>query len=113
MGVAESESINSAVAGGKRNPRVIVVGTGLSGVCMGIRLMEAGFTDLTLYEKAGGLGGTWYYNFYPGLRCDVPSYYYQYGFPPSSSWSHRFCGGPEIQQYYETTAKKYNVFDWY
>jgi len=73
---------------------------------MGIRLMEAGFTDVTLYEKAGGLGGTWYYNFYPGLRCDVPSYYYQYSFSPSASWSHRFCGGPEIQQYYETTAKK-------
>ncbi len=111
MGVAESGNIGAAVANGKRNPRVIIVGTGLSGVCMGIRLMEAGFTDLTLYEKGGGLGGTWYFNFYPGLRCDVPSYYYQYSFSPSASWSHRFCGGPEIQQYYETTAKKYNVFE--
>lgn len=111
MGATETANINAATAGGKRNPRVIVVGTGLSGVCMGIRLMEAGYTDLTLYEKAEALGGTWHYNFYPGLRCDVPSYYYQYSFSPSPSWSHRFCGGPEIQRYWEDTAKKYNVFE--
>ncbi len=111
MGVTENANINAAAKGAKRNPRVIVVGTGLSGVCMGMRLMEAGYTDLTLYEKAEALGGTWHYNFYPGLRCDVPSYYYQYSFAPSATWSHRFCGGPEIQKYYEDTAKNYNVFE--
>lgn len=111
MGVTESENIANTAAGAKRSPKVIVVGTGLSGVAMGVRLMEAGFTDLTLYEKAEDLGGTWHYNFYPGLRCDVPSYYYQYSFSPSATWSHRFCGGPEIQQYYSDTAKKYDVYD--
>ena len=111
MGVNESDKIGTATGGARRSPKVIVVGTGLSGVAMGIRMMEAGFTDLTLYEKAEDLGGTWHYNFYPGLRCDVPSYYYQYSFSPSSTWSHRFCGGPEIQQYYSDTAKKYDVYD--
>lgn len=111
MGVSENSNINSSLGGIKRKPKVIVVGTGLSGVCMGIRLMEAGFTDLALYEKAEALGGTWHYNFYPGLRCDVPSYYYQYSFSPSATWSQRFCGGPEIQKYYEDTAKKYHVFE--
>jgi cation diffusion facilitator CzcD-associated flavoprotein CzcO len=110
MGASESENISSAAVGG-RKPKVIVIGMGLSGVAMGIRLMEAGFTDFTAYEKAEDLGGTWHYNFYPGLRCDVPSYYYQYSFSPSTNWSHRFCGGPEIKQYYIDTAKKYNVYE--
>ncbi len=109
MGVSESDRISSSA--GVRKPKTIIIGTGLSGVAMGIRLMEAGFTDFTAYEKAEDLGGTWHYNFYPGLRCDVPSYYYQYSFSPSTSWSHRFCGGPEIKQYYTDTAKKYHVYE--
>tara|TARA_R110000787_G_scaffold58878_1_gene133698 strand:+ start:400 stop:1890 length:1491 start_codon:yes stop_codon:yes gene_type:complete len=111
MGVVKSDSIESVVNSGRKNPRTIIVGMGLSGVAMGIRLMEAGFTNFTAYEKAEDLGGTWHYNFYPGLRCDVPSYYYQYSFSPSTSWSHRFCGGPEIKQYYIDTAKKYQVYE--
>jgi cation diffusion facilitator CzcD-associated flavoprotein CzcO len=111
MGVSESEKIGSVRPIGGKQPRIIVIGMGLSGIAMGIRLMEAGFTDFTAYEKAEDLGGTWHYNHYPGLRCDVPSYYYQYSFSPSTNWSHRFCGGPEIKQYYIDTAKKYNVYE--
>lgn len=110
MGASESENIAATAVGG-RKPKTIIIGMGLSGVAMGVRLMEAGFTDFTCYEKAEDLGGTWHYNFYPGLRCDVPSYYYQFSFSPSTNWSHRFCGGPEIKQYYIDTAKKYNVHE--
>ncbi len=111
MGVTENAAIGAAIKSGKKQPRVIVVGSGLSGIVMGMRLMKAGFTDLTIFEKAENVGGTWFYNAYPGLRCDVPSHYYQYSFEPSTSWSHRFCGGPEIRQYFEDMARKYQVFE--
>ena len=111
MGISESGKILSSLAAGKRKPRIIVVGTGLSGICMGMRLMAAGYDDLILLEKADRCGGTWHYNQYPGLRCDVPSHYYQYSFEPSSQWSHRFCGGEEIRQYFERMARKYGVFE--
>jgi cation diffusion facilitator CzcD-associated flavoprotein CzcO len=110
MGVTENQRIDTAVTGNLKQPRVIIVGTGLSGVVMGMRLMQAGIRDVTVFEKSHRIGGTWNYNDYPGLRCDVPSHYYQYSFEPSGSWSHRFCGGPEIRQYFEDMAKKYALF---
>lgn len=113
MGIDSTATIksnSSGASGGARNPTVIVIGTGLSGVVMGMRLMKAGINNLTLFEKSHRIGGTWNYNDYPGLTCDVPSHYYQYSFEPSGSWSHRFCGGPEIRNYFEDMAKKYNIF---
>jgi cation diffusion facilitator CzcD-associated flavoprotein CzcO len=74
MGIGESGKILKTLAAGKRKPRIVVVGTGLSGICMGMRLMAAGYDDLILLEKADRCGGTWHYNQYPGLRCDVPSH---------------------------------------
>lgn len=111
MGVSESDKIFHSLAAGKRKPRVIVIGTGLSGICMGMRLMAAGYDDLILLEQADRCGGTWHYNQYPGLRCDVPSHYYQYSFEPSAEWSQRFCGGEEIREYFERMARKYHVFE--
>ncbi|HEX4881390.1 MAG TPA: NAD(P)/FAD-dependent oxidoreductase [Porticoccaceae bacterium] len=111
MGVSESDKILQRLAAGKRKPRVIVIGTGLSGICMGMRLMAAGYDDLVLLEQADRCGGTWHYNQYPGLRCDVPSHYYQYSFEPSAEWSQRFCGGAEIREYFEAMARKYHVFE--
>ncbi len=110
MGVTENANINASAAGRLKQPRVIIVGTGLSGVVMGMKLVQAGISDITLFEKSHRIGGTWNYNDYPGLRCDVPSHYYQYSFEPKGDWSHRFCGGPEIRQYFEDMAKKYNIF---
>jgi len=111
MGISESGNISRNVATGQRKPRVIVIGTGLSGICMGVRLMSAGYDDLVLLEQADRCGGTWHYNQYPGLRCDVPSHYYQYSFEPSAEWSQRFCGGAEIREYFEGVARKYHVFE--
>lgn len=56
-----------------RLPRIAIVGAGLSGIGAVIKLREAGYTDLTIYEKADRVGGTWRDNRYPGLSCDVPS----------------------------------------
>jgi len=111
MGTSESSHIFRSLAVGKRKPRVVVIGSGLSGICMGMRLMAAGYDDLVMLEQADRCGGTWHYNQYPGLRCDVPSHYYQYSFEPSAEWSQRFCGGEEIREYFERMARKYHVFE--
>src|SRR5437660_4026908 len=80
--------------------RVVVVGAGMSGLCVAHRLRRAGVDDLTIYEKAREVGGTWRENTYPGLSCDVPSRFYSYSFAPNPGWSHAFAPGPEIQDYF-------------
>ncbi|MGH3543158.1 MAG: FAD-dependent oxidoreductase, partial [Mycobacterium sp.] len=76
--------------------RFAVIGAGMAGVLSAIKLREAGFTDVTVYEKADRLGGTWRENTYPGIACDVPSHLYTYTFAPNPEWSHTFAPGPEI-----------------
>lgn len=110
MGHAENiANLNSCWAKEGRTPRIAIVGAGLSGIGAVIALRQAGYTDLTVYEKADKIGGTWRDNRYPGLSCDVPSYWYSYSFEPNPDWSHRFSFGPEIFKYVEHVAKKYDV----
>jgi cation diffusion facilitator CzcD-associated flavoprotein CzcO len=89
--------------------RFVVVGAGMSGILAAIKLLEAGCDDVTIYEKAERLGGTWRENTYPGLACDVPSHLYSYSFAPNPEWSHRFSSGPEIQAYFEDVARRYGL----
>ncbi len=53
-------------------PRIAIIGAGMSGILMGIKLKEAGIEDFTLYEKADTVGGTWRENTYPGIACASP-----------------------------------------
>jgi cation diffusion facilitator CzcD-associated flavoprotein CzcO len=92
-----------------RSPRVVIVGAGVAGICMGIKLKQAGIDTFTIYEKASSLGGTWRDNTYPGLACDVPSRFYTYSFEPNPSWTRYFSSGPEILRYLERTAARYGV----
>lgn len=94
---------------GRRDLEVCVVGAGMSGLLMGIRLKQAGIR-FRILEKAASLGGTWRENTYPGLTCDVPSFFYSYSFEPNPDWSHRFSPGPEILAYFERVAEKYGLF---
>ncbi|WP_405485754.1 flavin-containing monooxygenase [Nocardia sp. NBC_00511] len=80
-------------------PRIAIVGAGISGICMGVALRRAGFTDFTLFEKGADYGGTWRDNVYPGLVCDVPSRYYQFTFAMNPEWSRLYSTGPEIKDY--------------
>jgi len=103
------EGLDSCWAKEKRLPRIAIIGAGISGIGTVIALRKAGYTDLTVYEKADRIGGTWRDNHYPGLSCDVPSYWYSYSFEPNPDWSYRFSYGPEIQEYVEKVANKYDV----
>ena len=89
--------------------RVAVIGAGMSGLCMGIKLREAGFADFTILEKASEVGGTWRENRYPGLSCDVPSRYYSYSFAPNPEWSSWQSPGPEILGYFRGIADRYGL----
>lgn len=89
--------------------RIVVIGAGMAGILAGIKLREAGFDDITIYEKADRVGGTWRENTYPGLTCDVSSHSYTYTFEPNPEWSRTFPPGAEIQDYFEGTTKAYAV----
>ncbi|MBV9351432.1 MAG: NAD(P)/FAD-dependent oxidoreductase [Mycobacterium sp.] len=89
--------------------RFVIVGAGMAGVLSAIKLREAGFTDITVYEKADRLGGTWRENTYPGIACDVPSHLYTYTFAPNPEWSHAFPPGPEVLAYFESVARRHGV----
>lgn len=92
-------------------PSVAIVGAGMSGMCMAITLHQAGIHDVTLYEKAAEVGGTWRDNTYPGLSCDIPSRFYQYTFATNPVWSHFFSPGAEIQNYFTKIADHYGLRD--
>jgi cation diffusion facilitator CzcD-associated flavoprotein CzcO len=89
--------------------RFVVIGAGMAGIVAAIKLREAGYSDLTVYEKGPGLGGTWRENTYPGIACDVPSALYSYSFAPNPDWSHLFAPGPEIRNYFEDVAARHGV----
>lgn len=94
-----------------RQPKVVIIGAGMTGILLVIKLREAGITDITLFEKKQTLGGTWRENTYPGVACDVPAQMYTYAFEPNPDWSHRYASGAEIQSYFERVARKYGVTD--
>ena len=93
----------------KRNLRLAVIGAGASGMMALIKLREAGLTDVTVFEKADSLGGTWRENRYPGVTCDVPSLAYRYSFAPNSEWTHVCAPGPEILDYLKGIADEYDL----
>jgi cation diffusion facilitator CzcD-associated flavoprotein CzcO len=89
--------------------RIAIIGAGPGGLCMGIRLKGAGFEGFEILEKAGGVGGTWYHNRYPGCACDVPSHLYSYSFEIKRDWSRPYAPQPEILAYLEHCAAKYGL----
>ena len=72
--------------------RIVIVGSGGGGLCMGMQLKLAGIDDFLIVDKALGLGGTWWHNTYPGAECDVQSHLYSFSFEPKVDWSRPFAG---------------------
>ncbi|GCE22152.1 flavin-containing monooxygenase [Dictyobacter kobayashii] len=90
----------------------IVIGAGFSGLYMLYRLRELGFST-RVYEAAEGIGGTWYWNRYPGARCDSPSVHYSYSFSPELEqeweWSEKYPRQPEILRYLNHVADRFDL----
>ena len=90
----------------------VVVGAGFSGLYMLHRLRELGLST-RVYEAADGVGGTWYWNRYPGARCDSESYYYSYSFSDEIQqeweWTCRYPEQPEILRYLNYVADKLDL----
>lgn len=94
-----------------RPVKVICIGAGISGICAAIRFNQRiRNLDFTVYEKNADIGGTWFENRYPGVRCDIPSHSYQYTFESNSQWSEYYSSGPEIQSYLLRVAQKYGAY---
>ena len=95
-----------------RNLDVLIVGAGFAGMYMLYRLRKAGYVVKCL-EKGKGVGGTWYWNRYPGARCDVESMEYSYSWSEELQqewvWSERYSGQPEILRYAEHVAERFDL----
>lgn len=87
----------------------VVIGSGFSGLGMGIALLKQGRTDFVILEKAHAVGGTWRDNTYPGAACDVPTHLYSYSFEPRTDWSRLWSYQPEIFDYLREVATKYGL----
>ncbi len=91
---------------------VALIGGGFAGLITGARLVQAGITDVRIIEKGGDVGGTWYWNRYPGAQCDVESYIYlplleETGYFPGEKYAYR----PEIQEHCQRIATHFGLYD--
>ena len=93
----------------RRELQVIVIGAGLGGIATAIELRKHGFSDVTVLERAGDLGGTWYHNTYPGAACDVPSHLYSYSYAKRRDWTRLCSPQQEILDYVHGGARAHGV----
>ncbi|MGI5241269.1 flavin-containing monooxygenase [Dactylosporangium sp. CA-139066] len=89
--------------------RVAVVGAGFGGIAAAHLLRRAGFTDLTIFERAGDVGGVWRDNTYPGCACDIPAPLYSYSFALNPDWSQRFPPRAEIHEYLRRCVRDFGL----
>jgi cation diffusion facilitator CzcD-associated flavoprotein CzcO/acetyl esterase/lipase len=91
---------------------VVVVGAGFSGLYLLHRLRGLGFSAVA-FDEADDVGGTWYWNRYPGARCDIPTTDYAYSFDPQLeqdwTWSEKYATQPEILAYLRHVAERYDL----
>ena len=90
----------------------VIIGGGMGGLLAGANLRKAGLERIRVIDKAGGMGGTWYWNRYPGVMCDVESYMYlpmleELGYVPKQ----RYSFGEEIRLHLESLAERFDLVD--
>ena len=97
---------------GTRDVDVVVVGAGFAGLYMLHKLREQGLS-VQVFETGDGVGGTWYWNRYPGARCDVESMEYSYGFDEELQqeweWTEKYAPQPEILSYANHVADRFDL----
>jgi len=109
-----AQAANGKVSSGPESLDVLIVGAGFAGLYQLLKTRELGMTAKVI-EAGDGVGGTWYWNRYPGARCDIESLEYQYGFdddlPREWKWSERYATQPEILTYINHVADRYQLRD--
>ena len=90
---------------------ILVVGGGFGGLLAGARLRQAGFEGIRILDPASDFGGTWYWNRYPGIACDIESYTYlplleEVGYVPKEKYSF----GKEILDHSQAIARKFDLY---
>ena len=88
---------------------IAIVGAGFSGLGMAIRLRREGVEDFVVLERGAKVGGTWWFNTYPGCGCDVPSHLYSFSFAPNPDWRRTYSRQPEIEGYLQRVAEDFGA----
>jgi cyclohexanone monooxygenase len=88
---------------------VLIIGAGFSGMGVASSLDRAGMADYLLVEEGDGFGGTWYWNRYPGIAVDIPSFSYQYSYAKRTSWTRVYAPGEELRDYAEQCAQRFGL----
>lgn len=88
---------------------VLIIGSGFSGLAMGVALKQEKKRSFLIFEKGEEVGGTWRDNQYPGCACDIPSHLYSYSFAPNPTWSRLFAPQGEIFDYLKNCADTYGL----
>lgn len=89
--------------------RLAIVGAGFAGLGLAIRLLQNGWRDFLIFERAEAVGGVWRDNVYPGCACDIESYLYSLSFAPNPDWHESFSGQAEIQAYLKRLVVEYRL----
>jgi cyclohexanone monooxygenase len=89
--------------------QTVIVGAGFSGIGTAIQLDRSGLSDYLIAEAGDEPGGTWYWNTYPGIAVDIPSFSYQFSFEQSTAWSRTYAPGNELQAYAAHCVNKYGL----
>jgi cation diffusion facilitator CzcD-associated flavoprotein CzcO len=92
-----------------RSLEVVIVGAGFGGVAAAIELKRHGIDRITILEQAPDLGGTWFYNSYPGCACDVPSHLYSFSYRQRRDWSRLCSPQREIHDYLHEVARDHDI----
>ncbi|MGE2737915.1 flavin-containing monooxygenase [Mycolicibacterium vaccae] len=87
----------------------VIVGAGFSGIGTAIALDRSELADYLIVEAGDDVGGTWYWNTYPGIAVDIPSFSYQFSFEQSSAWSRTYAPGRELAAYAAHCVDKYGL----
>ncbi len=107
--LAATSTVGPATTSPVEDHQVVILGAGMSGLCMAVQLKKAGMHDFVMLEKSAGLGGTWWDNRYPGAQVDVPAPLYSFSFAANPHWKRRFADAPEIQAYMQRVAAQHGV----
>lgn len=90
--------------------KVLIIGSGFSGMGLAIQLQNAAIHDFVILEKAEEVGGTWRENTYPGAECDIPSALYSYSFEHNDAWEYKWSEQPQIFAYQKHVAEKHKLY---